>query len=96
MAAFDEVIHQATRLRIMTALNVLHPNDWIEFTRLKAAVSASDGNLGAHLETLERAAYVETEKQFADRKPQTRIRLTRAGRRAYAGHVLHLRSLLEI
>lgn len=96
MTGFDEIIHQAMRLRIMTALNVLHPNDWIEFTRLKAAVSASDGNLGAHLETLQRAGYVETEKQFAERKPQTRIRLTRAGRKAYTQHVLHLRSLLDL
>jgi DNA-binding MarR family transcriptional regulator len=92
----DEVIHQATRLRIMTALNVLDAKDRIEFTRLKVAVAASDGNLGAHLETLERAGYVEIEKQFADRKPQTCIRLTRAGRKAYAAHVSYLRSLLEI
>ena len=96
MSSFDEVIHQATRLRIMSALNVLHPNDWIEFMRLKAAVSASDGNLGTHLETLERAGYVEVNKQFADRKPQTRIRLTRTGRKAYSGHILYLRSLLDL
>ena len=80
----------------MSALNVLHPNDFIEFTRLKAAVSASDGNLGAHLETLERAGYVDIEKQFAGRKPQTNIRLSRTGRKAYAAHVFHLRSLLDL
>lgn len=95
MSDFDEIIHQSTRLRIMSALNVLHPNDWIEFTRLKAAVAASDGNLGAHLETLERAGYIDIEKQFAGRKPQTSIRLTRAGRKAYAAHAFHLRSLLD-
>ena len=30
----------------------------IEFTRLKTLVGATDGNLGAYLDTLEKAGYV--------------------------------------
>jgi DNA-binding MarR family transcriptional regulator len=90
----DETIHQSTRLRIMTALNVLQPDESIEFVRLKALTEASDGNLGAHLETLARAGYVAVEKQFVGKKPQTRIRATPEGRAAYQRHLVELRRLL--
>jgi hypothetical protein len=91
----DEVIHQSTRLRIMAALNVLAPTGWLEFTRLKAIVEATDGNLGAHLETLAKAGYIAIDKRFIGRRPQTRVQATRAGRRAFASHVAHLRSILD-
>jgi DNA-binding MarR family transcriptional regulator len=91
----DEVIHQSTRLRIMAALNVLAPASWLEFTRLKAIVETTDGNLGAHLETLAKAGYIAIDKRFVGRKPQTRVQATRSGRRAFAAHVAHLRSILD-
>lgn len=96
MADLDEIIHQSTRLRIMTALNLLQQDEWIEFVRLKALTQVSDGNLGAHLDTLARAGYVEIEKQFVGKKPQTRIHTTSAGRAAYHRHVAQLRSLLDM
>jgi DNA-binding MarR family transcriptional regulator len=70
MSGGNEIIHQAMRLRIMAALNALAARQGaIEFTRLKALVGATDGNLGAHLDTLEGAGYVVIEKRFEDRKP---------------------------
>jgi DNA-binding MarR family transcriptional regulator len=84
------------RLKIMAALNALAPStSAIEFTRLRALVGATDGNLGAHLETLEKAGYIVIEKRFEDRKPQTRIRMRPAGRRAFAEHVAYLREILD-
>ena len=94
MSGADEVIHQSMRLRIMAALNA-SKKVAIEFTRLKALVGATDGNLGAHLETLEKAGYIVIEKRFEDRKPQTRIRMSLAGRRAFAEHVAYLREILD-
>lgn len=96
MSDLDEVIHQSTRLRIMTGLHALKKDEWIEFVRLKALINASDGNLGAHLETLSRAGYVEIDKQIVGKKPLTRIRSTAAGRTAYRNHVAQLRSLLDM
>jgi DNA-binding MarR family transcriptional regulator len=95
MSAPNEVIHQSVRLKIMAALNVLAPDAALEFTRLKALANATDGNLGAHLDTLERAGYVTSEKLFSGKKPQTRIRATAAGRRAFAEHVAYLREILD-
>ncbi len=96
MSGADEIIHQAVRLRIMAALNALAPQTAsIEFTRLKALVGATDGNLGAHLETLEKAGYIMVEKRFENRKPQTRVRMSPAGRRAFGRHVAYLREILD-
>ena len=96
MSGADEIIHQAVRLRIMAALNALAPQTAsIEFTRLKALVGATDGNLGAHLETLEKAGYIMVEKRFENRKPQTRVRMSPAGRRAFGQHVAYLREILD-
>jgi len=95
MAGPDEIIHQSVRLKIMAALNTASRADWIEFTRLRSLVGATDGNLGAHLETLSAAGYVTQEKRFEGKRPQTRIKATAAGRKAFAEHVAYLRSILD-
>ena len=41
---------------------------------------ATDGNLGAHIETLAKAGYVEITKAFVGKKPQTTVTATAAGR----------------
>ncbi|HEX7928755.1 MAG TPA: transcriptional regulator, partial [bacterium] len=54
----NEFIHQSVRLRIMAALATLGAKEALEFTRLRELTGATDGNLGAHLTTLENAGYV--------------------------------------
>ncbi|HZQ34743.1 MAG TPA: transcriptional regulator [Dehalococcoidia bacterium] len=95
MAEPDEIIHQSMRLRIMAALHALGDGEPLEFLRLKSVLRASDGNLGAHLSTLEQAGYVRIDKDFVGKKPRTRVVLTRAGRRAFTRHVGYLREVIE-
>ncbi len=95
MSGANEIIHQSMRLRIMAALTVLAPGAALEFTRLKALVEATDGNLGAHLDTLAEAGYVALDKRFVGRRPQTRVKATAAGRRAFAEHVAYLREIID-
>ena len=96
MSGGNEIIHQAMRLKIMAALNAISSKKTaIEFIRLKALLGATDGNLGAHLETLEEAGYIVIEKRFEARKPQTRVRMSPAGRRAFAEHVAYLREVID-
>ena len=92
----DEIIHQSTRLRIMAVLNTLERREALEFTQLKATIETTDGNLGAHLDTLARAGYVDVEKLFVGRRPQTRIKATTIGRRAFRGHIAYLRKLIDM
>jgi DNA-binding MarR family transcriptional regulator len=91
----DEIIHQSLRLKIMATLNTLPRGDQIDFPKLKALLKATDGNLGAHISTLENAGYIAVEKDFAERKPRTRVSLTATGRRAFEGHVAYLRQLID-
>lgn len=91
----DEVIHQSMRLKIMSSLNVLGRGDWLDFSRLKSILETTDGNLGAHLETLAKAGYITVEKRFEGKRPQTRVRATPAGRKAFTEHVAYLRSILD-
>ncbi|MEH6500203.1 MAG: transcriptional regulator [Pseudoalteromonas distincta] len=92
----DEIIHQPVRLKIMAALNTLLPNQWLEFVALRAIVDTTDGNLGAHLLTLEGADYVRIKKDFAGRKPRTRVCLSASGREAFARYVATLHAILTI
>jgi DNA-binding MarR family transcriptional regulator len=94
MAVLDDVIHQPLRLRIMAALNALPASAGLEFTRLKKLTGATDGNLGAHIETLAKAGYVAVEKAFVGKKPRTTVTATAAGRAAFARHVAALRSII--
>jgi DNA-binding MarR family transcriptional regulator len=91
----DETIHQPVRLRIMSALRALPEREKLEFVQIKAMVQATDGNLGAHISTLEQAGYVEVEKDFVGKKPRTRVQLTRAGRRAFEKYVSFLREIVD-
>jgi DNA-binding MarR family transcriptional regulator len=91
----DEIIHQSLRLRIMATLNALPDGEPIEFTRLRGILRATDGNLGAHLTTLEGAGYVGIEKDFAGRKPRTRVLIRPRGRIAFRRHVGYLKALLD-
>jgi DNA-binding MarR family transcriptional regulator len=76
----DDVIHGRLRLGIMVYLASAEVAD---FTELKKALDATQGNLSVQLRKLEDAGYIEIEKSFLNRKPLTRARLTTAGRRAF-------------
>ena len=95
MAELDEVIHQPLRLRIMAALNALPASLGLEFVRLKKLTGATDGNLGAHIETLAKAGYVAIDKAFVAKRPQTTVTATAAGRAAFAEHVLSLQQIID-
>ena len=90
----DQIIHQPIRLKIMAALKALPASEKLEFVRLKALVGATEGNLGAHITTLEGAGYIAVEKDFADKRPRTRIALTTAGRRAFEDYTAYLREII--
>ncbi|HML11189.1 MAG TPA: transcriptional regulator [Stellaceae bacterium] len=91
----DAVIHQPLRLRIMATLKALPRGERLEFVRLRVILNATEGNLGAHLGTLETAGYIRIEKDFNGKKPRTRVSLTEAGTRAYGDYVAFLRAIID-
>ena len=91
----NPIIHQPVRLKIMSALKVLPVSEAIEFVRLKAIVAATEGNLGAHITTLEEAGYIAVQKDFVGKRPRTRVALTRQGRHAYEDYIAYLRDIID-
>lgn len=88
----DRLIHERTRLAIVSALAV---NESLTFTDLKQLLDVSDGNLSVHSRKLEDAGYVECEKTFENRIPKTSYRLTKTGRAAFERYLNHMEALIE-
>jgi len=95
MAAFDPLIHQPARLRIMATLAAVEEDAEVDFSYLRELLDLTDGNLGAHLAKLEAAGYLKQHKTFVDRKPKTHIRRTRRGKFAYDEHVEALKEIVD-
>jgi DNA-binding MarR family transcriptional regulator len=87
----DELLLSKIRLGIIAEL--LNA-DWVTFSALQQAVNTTNGNLGAHLGKLIDAGYVNEEKTFVDRRPQSRYKITDAGRSSFVAHVRSLENLL--
>ena len=78
----------------MAPLNALPVAAGLEFARLKKLSGATDGNLGAHIETLAKAGYVSVEKAFVGKKPRTTVTATAVGRSAFAKYVATLQEII--
>ncbi|RYE03777.1 MAG: transcriptional regulator [Sphingomonadales bacterium] len=90
----DEVVHQTTRLRVLAALDAEPDDAPLDFMRLKRVTGATDGNLGAHLATLEKAGYIAIEKQPAGKRFRTLVSITDTGRTAFLAHLAFLKSIV--
>ena len=88
---FDEVIHPSTRLSIVALLAAA---DWAEFAFVRDRLGLSDSALSKQFATLEAAGYLVQERQVADGRRRVRVRLTSAGRTAFAEHVAALQQIL--
>jgi DNA-binding MarR family transcriptional regulator len=91
LGRIDEVIHGRLRLGIMVYLADAETAD---FTELKTVLEATQGNLSVHLRKLEEAGYVAIAKSFVNNKPLTRVSITPEGRRAFAGYLDAIASLV--
>lgn len=88
----DRLIHERTRLAIISALAV---NDSLTFNELKDLLSVTDGNLSVHARKLEDAGYIACAKSFANRLPKTEYRVTSSGRRALEKYLDHMEALIR-
>ncbi|MCA9739478.1 MAG: transcriptional regulator [Gemmatimonadota bacterium] len=91
--ALDPLIHQRTRLAIVSALAT---GEELSFNDLKRLTRATDGNLSVHARKLEDAGYVVCTKSFQDRTPLTEYRLSAAGRKALERYLDHMEALIAV
>jgi DNA-binding MarR family transcriptional regulator len=92
VADLDEVIHGKIRLGIMVCLA---REEAADFTELKVALQTTQGNLSIHLRKLEDAGYISIDKSFMNRRPLTRVRITKAGRKGLANYLAAMAKLVN-
>ena len=80
IAGLDRVIHEPGRMMIVALLAAVEECD---FLYLLSETELNKGNLSSHLSKLEEAGYVEIEKTYRGKVPQTLLRLTPSGRVAF-------------
>jgi DNA-binding MarR family transcriptional regulator len=90
LASLNRLIHDPSRLAIMTALSSCESAD---FTFLQRLTGLTQGNLSGHLSRLEEAGLVKADKQFVGRRPNTTLSLTENGRKAIEQHWQRLERL---
>ena len=90
----DPVIHERTRLSILTALFTSRESG-SSFSDLRDTLSLTDGNLLAHVRTLEQAELIERVKEGAGRGSTTTIQLSAKGRKSYCNYLDQLESLVR-
>lgn len=88
----NKLFDHRIRLGIMSILMV---NEDADFNRLKELLDVTDGNLASHIKALEKAEYILVEKQFINRKPNTRYSATKLGKIEFKKHIEALEKLIK-
>jgi DNA-binding MarR family transcriptional regulator len=88
----DRTIHEPARLLLVA---ILYAAESADFLYLLRESGLSKGNLSTHLTRLEQAEYIQVEKTFRGKIPQTLIRLTKKGRAAFEAYRRQLKRIVE-
>lgn len=88
----DRLVHEPARLTIMALLYVIESAD---FTFLMNQTGLTWGNLSTHMSKLEEAGYLEVEKSFKGRRPNTTLRLTTQGREAFKEYARKMKNFFQ-
>ena len=92
LAEIDRLIHEPSRLSLVALLYVIESAD---FTFLMNQTGLTWGNLSAHMSKLEEAGYIQVEKTFKGKRPNTLLRLTAKGREAFQGYRQKMKQVLD-
>lgn len=88
----DRAIHEPARLQIVSYLAA--SGRPAAFTELKEKLNLTAGNLSVQLKRLEEAGYIAIAKSIRDRKPLTRVTLTRPGMAALQQYLEQLEEMI--
>ncbi|MCK7558972.1 transcriptional regulator [Chitinophaga sedimenti] len=88
----NKIFESRIRLGVMSVLMV---NEEVNFNDLKEVLEATDGNLASHLNTLEENGFLKVHKGFIGRKTNTTYSITKAGEKAFKGHIAALEQMIK-
>jgi DNA-binding MarR family transcriptional regulator len=80
----DRIIHEKGRLAIMS---LLAASPQLSFTELRDTLNLTDGNLTAHIRTLQEAGYVAITKSFQGSRSLTTFSLTEQGKKSFSDYI---------
>jgi DNA-binding MarR family transcriptional regulator len=92
-AGLDRVLHEKTRLGILTSL-LGHPAG-LAFNDLRELCKLTDGNLSRHLGTLEEAELIVIRKHKAGNRTQTVAQLTEKGKIRFLDYLSLLEEIVQ-
>jgi DNA-binding MarR family transcriptional regulator len=92
LSGLDRIIHEPARFHIMALLYAVESAD---FVFLLKQTGFTAGNLSAHLSKLETAGFLDVEKTFKGKRPQTIVSLNKTGRAALARYLRIVRGVLD-
>jgi DNA-binding transcriptional ArsR family regulator len=90
MSTLDRLVHEPSRLAILTALSACRSAD---FLYLQSLTGMTKGNLSGHLGKLEAGGLVTINKSFKGKVPNTNIVITAEGRDTIRRHWKRLEQL---
>ncbi len=93
MKELDPLLHNQLRLSIMA---LLAQNESVTFSYIVDKTDASRGNVSVQLTNLEEAGYIEVQKKFVGKKPQTSASITSTGMQAMQEYTEALKSYLDL
>ena len=88
----NKAFESRVRLGVMSVLMV---NDWVSYSEMKELLSLTDGNLASHITALDKLDFIEIEKKFVGKKPQTSYKATKLGKIEFEKHIDGLEKLLR-
>jgi DNA-binding MarR family transcriptional regulator len=88
----DRIIHEKGRLAIMS---LLAASPQLSFTELRDTLNMTDGNITAHVRTLQEAGYIAVTKSFQGGRPLTSYALTAGGRTAFTAYINLLEQIVQ-
>jgi DNA-binding transcriptional ArsR family regulator len=92
IVALEKLIHEPSRLAILTILSGVKEAD---FTFLLRMSGLTRGNLSVHLSKLEEAGYINVKKRFINKKPNTVYNLTKEGRKDFNDYLKNMEKIIK-
>ena len=88
----DRLIHEKGRLAFMS---LLAASPQLSFTEMRDTLNMTDGNITAHMRTLQEAGYVSVTKAFQGGRPLTTYSITGQGRKAFTTYINLLEQIVR-
>ena len=89
----DPLLHSQLRLAVISFLLSVKE---AEFVYIREKTNSTAGNLSVQIDKLSNAGYIEVEKSFKNRRPQTMCRITKKGIGAFEEYVKNLQKYINI